>query len=78
MYHGLVKLVLVDPSSGGAVFDFLLPHFLHFFKEVYCMLVFFVLLFSIPSLIHYWVESMIWMPNVMERNINNATYASST
>lgn len=34
MYHGLVKLVLVDPSSGGAVFDFLLPHFLHFYKEV--------------------------------------------
>ncbi|KAL6193735.1 hypothetical protein ACLB2K_034819 [Fragaria x ananassa] len=33
MYHGLVKLVLMDPSSGGAVFDFLLPHFLHFFKE---------------------------------------------
>ncbi|KAM1742336.1 hypothetical protein ACFX12_012349 [Malus domestica] len=33
MYHGLVKLVLVDPSSGGAVFDFLLPHFLHFYKE---------------------------------------------
>ncbi|PRQ39249.1 putative fanconi anemia group I protein [Rosa chinensis] len=33
MYYGLVKLVLMDPSSGGAVFDFLLPHFLHFFKE---------------------------------------------
>lgn len=34
MYHGLLKLVLMDPSSGGAVFDFLLPHFLHFFREV--------------------------------------------
>ncbi|BBG93163.1 hypothetical protein Prudu_001092, partial [Prunus dulcis] len=33
LYHGLVKLVLVDPSSGRAVFDFLLPHFLQFFKE---------------------------------------------
>ncbi|KAJ9181895.1 hypothetical protein P3X46_005941 [Hevea brasiliensis] len=33
MYHGLLKLVLVDPASGGAVLDFLLPHFLHFFKE---------------------------------------------
>uniref|UniRef100_A0A2N9H7A5 Fanconi anemia group I protein n=1 Tax=Fagus sylvatica TaxID=28930 RepID=A0A2N9H7A5_FAGSY len=33
MYHGLLKLVLMDPSSGGAVFDFLLPHFLHFFRE---------------------------------------------
>ena len=34
MYQGLVKLVLVDPSIGGLVFDFLLPHFLQFFKEV--------------------------------------------
>lgn len=34
MYHGLLKLVLVDPSSRGAVLDFLLPHFLSFFKEV--------------------------------------------
>ncbi|KAJ0034471.1 hypothetical protein Pint_24485 [Pistacia integerrima] len=33
MYHGLVKLVLVDPSTGGPVFDFLLPHFLCFFRE---------------------------------------------
>lgn len=34
MYHGLVKIVLMDPSSAGAVFDFLLPHFLCFFREV--------------------------------------------
>lgn len=34
MYYGLVKLVLVDPSSAGAVFDFLWPHFLRFFGEV--------------------------------------------
>lgn len=34
MYHGLIKLVLVDPSSGGAVFDLLLPHFLRYFREV--------------------------------------------
>ncbi|KAL5785187.1 hypothetical protein ACOSQ2_007579 [Xanthoceras sorbifolium] len=33
MYHGLVKLVLVDPSTGGTVFDFLWPHFLCFFRE---------------------------------------------
>ncbi|KAL5541884.1 hypothetical protein UlMin_009594 [Ulmus minor] len=33
MYHGLMKLVIVDPSSGGAVFDLLLPHFLRFFGE---------------------------------------------
>ncbi|XVF38742.1 hypothetical protein REPUB_Repub20aG0127800 [Reevesia pubescens] len=33
MYQGLVKLILVDPSVGGLVFDFLLPHFLQFFKE---------------------------------------------
>ncbi|XP_022760595.1 Fanconi anemia group I protein [Durio zibethinus] len=33
MYQGLVKLILVDPSIGGLVFDFLLPHFLQFFKE---------------------------------------------
>ncbi|KAK9288581.1 hypothetical protein L1049_017040 [Liquidambar formosana] len=31
MYHGLVKLVLVDSLSAGAVFDFLLPHFLRFY-----------------------------------------------
>lgn len=34
MYQGLVKLILVNPSIGGLVFDFLLPHFLQFFKEV--------------------------------------------
>ncbi|XP_059632748.1 uncharacterized protein LOC132275304 [Cornus florida] len=33
LYHGLVKLVLVDPSSAGAVFDFLLPQFLRFYRE---------------------------------------------
>ncbi|XP_050217194.1 uncharacterized protein LOC126668035 [Mercurialis annua] len=33
VYRGLLKLVLVDPTSGGAVFDFLWPHFLRFFKE---------------------------------------------
>ncbi|KAJ9699622.1 hypothetical protein PVL29_005473 [Vitis rotundifolia] len=33
MYHGLVKLVLVDPLTAGPVLDFLLPHFLHFYRE---------------------------------------------
>ncbi|KAF8387882.1 hypothetical protein HHK36_026544 [Tetracentron sinense] len=33
MYHGFVKLVLVDPSTAGSVFDFLLPHFLRFYSE---------------------------------------------
>ncbi|XP_038709644.1 Fanconi anemia group I protein [Tripterygium wilfordii] len=33
MYYGLVKIVLADPSSCRAVFDFLLPHFLRFFQE---------------------------------------------
>ncbi|KAJ6355816.1 hypothetical protein OIU78_004028 [Salix suchowensis] len=33
MYHGLLKLVLADPTSGGPVLDFLLPHFRCFFKE---------------------------------------------
>ncbi|XP_012484535.1 uncharacterized protein LOC105798861 [Gossypium raimondii] len=33
VYQGLVKLVLADPAIGGLVFDFLLPHFLQFFKE---------------------------------------------
>ncbi|GMI64607.1 hypothetical protein like AT5G49110 [Hibiscus trionum] len=33
LYQGLVKLVLADPAIGGLVFDFLLPHFLQFFKE---------------------------------------------
>ncbi|GAV64147.1 hypothetical protein CFOL_v3_07665 [Cephalotus follicularis] len=33
MYNGLVNLVLVDPSSGGPVLNFLLPHFVRFFGE---------------------------------------------
>ncbi|KAK4742659.1 hypothetical protein SAY87_000660 [Trapa incisa] len=35
MYRGLLKLVIVDPSSTSAVLDLLLPHFLQFFKEEY-------------------------------------------
>ncbi|KAJ7955128.1 Fanconi anemia group I protein [Quillaja saponaria] len=33
MYCGLLKLVLTDPSTGGAVLDFLLPHFLQFYNK---------------------------------------------
>ncbi|KAJ9536922.1 hypothetical protein OSB04_029655 [Centaurea solstitialis] len=33
IYWGLLKLVLVDPSTAGEVFDFLLPHFLQYYKE---------------------------------------------
>ncbi|KAI7743443.1 hypothetical protein M8C21_011294 [Ambrosia artemisiifolia] len=33
IYRGLLKLVLVDPLTAGAVFDFLLPHFLKFYNE---------------------------------------------
>ncbi|CAE6230013.1 unnamed protein product [Arabidopsis arenosa] len=33
VYDGLVKLVLIDPSSGGHVLDFLMPHFLRFFRQ---------------------------------------------
>ncbi|KAL2470368.1 hypothetical protein Adt_38504 [Abeliophyllum distichum] len=33
LYHGLVKLVLVDHLFVGAVFDFLLSHFLRFYRE---------------------------------------------
>ncbi|KAI3756589.1 hypothetical protein L1987_56411 [Smallanthus sonchifolius] len=33
IYRGLLKLVLVDPLTAEAVFDFLLPHFLKFYKE---------------------------------------------
>ncbi|KAI8012435.1 hypothetical protein LOK49_LG06G03291 [Camellia lanceoleosa] len=33
MYHGLVKVILADPSTAGAVFDFLLPHFLRFYEN---------------------------------------------
>ncbi|CAI9771072.1 unnamed protein product [Fraxinus pennsylvanica] len=33
LYHGLVKLVLVDHLFVEAVFDFLLPHFLRFYRE---------------------------------------------
>lgn len=34
VYDGLVKLVLIDPSSGVHVLDFLMPHFLRFFRQV--------------------------------------------
>lgn len=34
VYDGLVKLVLIDPSSGAHVLDFLMPHFLRFFRQV--------------------------------------------
>lgn len=43
VYHGLVKLVLMDRSSAGVVLDFLWPHFLRFFGEVRSHLVFFSL-----------------------------------
>nr|XP_043630505.1 Fanconi anemia group I protein [Erigeron canadensis] len=33
IYKGLLKLVLVDPLTAGAVFNFLLPQFLKFYKE---------------------------------------------
>ncbi|XP_027115991.1 uncharacterized protein [Coffea arabica] len=33
LYHGLVKVVLVDPLAAGSVFDFLLPHFFRYYKE---------------------------------------------
>ncbi|XP_055818329.1 uncharacterized protein LOC129887305 isoform X2 [Solanum dulcamara] len=33
LYRGLLKLVLVDPLTSGAVFDFLFPHFLRFYRE---------------------------------------------
>lgn len=62
MYHGLVKLVLVDPSSGAAVFDFLLPHFLQFFKEVNadpCDFLFFLKLYA-EVLIHYGAKLVVY------------------
>lgn len=34
IYRGLLKLVLVDPLTAGSAFDFLLPHFMKFYKEV--------------------------------------------
>ncbi|XP_026659001.2 Fanconi anemia group I protein homolog isoform X2 [Phoenix dactylifera] len=33
MYHGLIKLVVLDPFVPTSVLDFLWPHFLHFYKE---------------------------------------------
>ncbi|KAL0692440.1 hypothetical protein Bca4012_059620 [Brassica carinata] len=33
VYDGLVKLVLIDSSSGAHVLDFLMPHFLRFFRQ---------------------------------------------
>ncbi|KAK4338871.1 hypothetical protein RND71_040333 [Anisodus tanguticus] len=33
LYHGLLKLVLVDPLTSGADFDFLFPHFLRFYRK---------------------------------------------
>ena len=38
LYHGLVKVVLVDPLAAGSVFDFLLPHFFRYYKEVFIYL----------------------------------------
>lgn len=34
LYQGLVKLVLVDPLAAGSIFDFLLPHFSRYYREV--------------------------------------------
>ena len=33
IYWGLLKLVLADPLMAGEVFDFLLPHFLQYYRE---------------------------------------------
>ncbi|KAK1316093.1 hypothetical protein QJS10_CPA05g00363 [Acorus calamus] len=33
LYHGLLKLVVLDPCAAGLVFDLLWSHFLHFYKE---------------------------------------------
>ncbi|KAL8484955.1 hypothetical protein ACS0TY_027311 [Phlomoides rotata] len=33
VYHGLMKLVLVDPLTAGTIFDFLLSHFQRFYRE---------------------------------------------
>ncbi|EHA8589521.1 Fanconi anemia group I protein [Cocos nucifera] len=33
MYHGLIKLVLLNPFVATSVLDFLWPHFLHFYNE---------------------------------------------
>ncbi|CAA0817513.1 Unknown protein [Striga hermonthica] len=33
LYQGLMKLILVDPLSAGAIFDFLLSHFQQYFRE---------------------------------------------
>lgn len=35
MYTGLVKLVLLDPSTTSFVFDILFPHFLKLYKVRY-------------------------------------------
>ncbi|GFQ03410.1 fanconi anemia group i protein [Phtheirospermum japonicum] len=33
LYHGLMKLVLVDPLTAGAIFNFLLSHFQQYYRE---------------------------------------------
>lgn len=33
VYHGIMKLVLVDPLSAGTIFDLLLSHFQRFYRE---------------------------------------------
>ncbi|KAK4405547.1 Fanconi anemia group I protein [Sesamum angolense] len=33
LYHGLMKLVLVDPLTASTILDFLLPHFKRFYRE---------------------------------------------
>lgn len=49
VYDGLVKLVLVDPSSGGHVLDFLMPHFLRFFRQVTVSFILATLTMSLQS-----------------------------
>ncbi|KAL6519815.1 hypothetical protein OROMI_032709 [Orobanche minor] len=33
LYHGLMKLVLVDPLTAGVIFNFLLSHFQRYYRE---------------------------------------------
>ena len=67
MYHGLVRVILMDPSSAGAIFDFLLPHFLRYFREV---IIHWLMLSFFDILTGYHIQ-LLW-----KESANNVTHAS--
>lgn len=57
----------MDPSSAGAIFDFLLPHFLRYFREV---IIHWLMLSFFDILTGYHIQ-LLW-----KESANNVTHAS--